>query len=132
MIEIYKWQEFGERIADWANGKYPRPARVRDLIELIENVDVAVGGLRGIMEIGPGFREPEKLDENITYFEAPNEESLGVLMPHPDDLKKDPPPEDQYILPSFYDRVYGHEPNITNSENFRSERIADYAMRKCV
>ncbi|WP_299693588.1 hypothetical protein [uncultured Tateyamaria sp.] len=130
-IRILNFQQLGERVADWATGEKPRPARIKDLIALL---DVAFddGGLRNVMALGAGFHEADKQDENISYLRATPSESISVLLPHPEDLAKDPPTEDEYELPDFYNRVYNSEPNIVNSKNFRSERIADYAMRKCV
>lgn len=132
-IEIHDYQKLGERIADWANGDRPRPARVMDLIELIENVSPDDGGLKSVIELGPGFYEPAKQLENVTYFDAPDEETISVLIPHPKDLAKPAPPEATYRPPIFYNRLYGHAPNPpADSAVFRSERIGDYAMRKCV
>ncbi len=117
-IKINNFERFGELIKEWATNPSSLPRTVGEFRQ-----KVAPGV---VVELGSDFKD----EDDLAVFLAPSKRTLSLVLPHPDDLS-DPIPQ-PYPLPEFYDDAYNGSPNIPNPEVFRSKRIADYVMRKCV
>ncbi len=118
-IKIECYLVMGQFIRHWATGKVSRPDTIEDLKK----------DYGAYITLGPGFKDTDK----IQYLPAAPANTVSIVLPDASDLEL--PPENPYPLPDFYDAVYSKErPKIPKdkAEEFRSRRIADYAMRKCV
>lgn len=117
-IIINNFEEFGNMIRAWATDSSSMPRTIGQF-----RAQVASGLL---VELGPGFKD----EDDLAIFLAPSKRTVSLVLPHPDDLADAIP--GPYPLPGFYDQAYGGAPSIPDNEVFRSKRIADYVMRKCV
>ena len=122
-MEILDYLALGGKIREWSENRDNAPKTIADLLK---------AEYSGIVRLGVGFQKPAKQAEEIVYFEAPPTGTISIVIPNKDDLQI--VPEKPYPMPNFYDVVYQGSPNIPDTEvdNFRSRRIADYALRKCV
>ena len=119
-MEIRDFEAFGRIIIEWAKNPDDAPRRVGEFRDKVAENIVFLGG---------SFAN----DDPIDLFQAPPHSRLSLMLPHPDDLTEMPDGE-EYPLPGFYQLMAfgGMQPNITDNNDFRSCRIADYVMRKCV
>ena len=110
-------EEFGNLIQDWSKDLSLKPATVGEFRALVPE---------RIVKLGAGFLNADLIE----YFKAPPKSKVSIVLPDESDLG-DPIP-DPYPLADFYDEVYGGSPTIPDNEVFRSKRISDYVMKKCV
>ncbi len=118
-IKIKNYLKMGEVLQGWARDAKSVPKTVGDFRAQVPS---------NVAELAEEFKDTELLQ----IFNAPDQKVVSIMLPHPDDL--DLPPPSPYTLPDFYDEAY-NATLVTPSEeehNFRSKRIADYALRKCV
>ncbi len=118
-IKIKNYLEMGEILQGWARNADTVPATVGDFRAQVPS---------NVAELADEFKDEDPLQ----IFNAPDQKVVSIMLPHPDDL--DLPPPSPYTLPDFYDEAYDATLVTPPEEehNFRSKRIADYALRKCV
>jgi len=124
-MEILDYLALGEKIREWSVNRDNAPKTIGDLLKPEYN---------SIVRLGAGFEEPAKQLEEIVYIDAPPTGTVSIVIPNKDDLQIEP--EKPYPIPNFYDVIYQNSPTLPDDDveidKFRSRRIADYAMNKCV
>ena len=118
-VKIHDAVAFGEIIKDWAINRGSVPRTIGQFRQMVSGA---------VVELGEGFENHEE----ITFFDAPPRGNLNIVLPAVSDLTDETPVN--YPLHPFYSELAfdGRDPNITDIDAFRSARIADYVMRKCV
>lgn len=119
-IVVNDYQKFGELIRAWAADRSTIPVTVKDFRDQVSNGK--------IVTLGKGFK-----DGDLIQLLEPKLRTVSLIVPDVKDLAP-LPANVPYDLPVFYEEAFHAEPDIPEDEkeNFRSKRIADYAMRKCV
>ena len=119
-VVIGDWLTFGDLVKFWASNPEAVPQSVGQFKDQVPEA---------VVRLGMDFKDSDP----IQTTHLPPKTKLSLVLPDPVDLEPLAPGQ-SYPLPDFYSLMaFDRRPDsIEDTEEFRSCRIADYAMRKCV
>ncbi len=122
-IRVLQYDLFGAIVRRWAAGQEPVPATVGAFRAAVSAT---------IAEVGPGYAD----DEAIHIARMPSmEDQLSLVLPDTRDLEG-ALPAGNWPLPDFYSALaFEGAPIVVDEadkEAFKSSRIADYCVAKCM
>lgn len=122
-IRVLRYDLFGDIVRRWAAGQDPVPVTVGDFRAAVS---------AAIAEVGPGYKD----DEALFIARMPAmEDQLSLVLPDTRDLEG-ALPAGNWPLPDFYSVMAFEGAAIVveeaDKEAFKSSRIADYCVAKCM